>query len=455
MEISALAGEKIIATKETLAVPERNYLYRTLRGLFRLSTKVYFRKIYIHNRQAIPKNVPLILVSNHPSAFMDPILLGSIVPQECIFLARGEAFNKKFGNLMMLKMNALPVYREDISPEKVHLNRDTFRKSFALLDHGKTLFYFPEGVSQTEPRLRPLKKGLARLAFNHAEENNWQQELCLLPVGLSYTDPHSFRSNVNVQFGEPLYLSTWKNAYLENKAKTLNALTEACRIQLENSTVFIPRKEDEKISRLAEDLLGFWKDNINKTTLQKLNLINKAIHKLNLENPAEAVKLKEQADEYFELLSKNGFEDSDFHNTKSNFMVETGKLVLGGLIGLPLFLYGVLNHFLPYCVAGFATKKMTPRQDFTGSLRLAAGTFGTVIFYILQTLGVGFITGSAFWALIYILTLAPSGIFAMYYAEWIAKTSRRAYMHLKKNTLAFDKVRKLRQNLTAKILLII
>jgi 1-acyl-sn-glycerol-3-phosphate acyltransferase len=458
MEIP-LAAKNIAVQEEKLPVKEHNYLYRALKVLFRLSTKVYFRKLEVHNIQAIKQDVPLVIVSNHPSAFMDPILLASLLPQECVFLARGEAFNKKLGNIIMHKMNALPVYRDDISPDKIHLNRDTFRKSFKLLDHGKTLFFFPEGVSKTEPRLRPLKKVLARVVFNHAEENNWQKEVCLLPVGISYTDPHSFRTNVAVHFGEPMYVSNWKDMYKESAAKAINLLNEKCRQQLENLSIFIKDESAETVVRQAEKLIGFWEENANKSKLGELNKFATKFSELQEKSPHEADQLKVKADSYFKNLEKQNISESGlqlFEKDKPSYIADLLLFIIGALAGFPVFLYGAINHILPYLLTGFLTNKMTPREDFKGSLRLAAGSFTTIIFYVLQVFAFGIVTGSFWLTLLYIASLPLIGLFAIFYAEWIPKMKNRIKIHRLKNTHfnTYSELINLRRELLNKILLL-
>ena len=55
-------------------------LYKIITALFYLTTKAYFRSITKHGKKHLPpKNTPVIFVSNHPSAFMDPILLAALI----------------------------------------------------------------------------------------------------------------------------------------------------------------------------------------------------------------------------------------------------------------------------------------------------------------------------------------------------------------------------------------
>ena len=154
-------------------------LYKIFKWLFTLTVKGYFRSIYIQGFENVPKDGPVIFASNHNSAFMDPIILGVHIKQSVYFLARGEAFKSKLASFFFNLLNMIPVYRPEITPEKVHKNKEVFQKCYDHLTKGKTIIIFPEGFSKTERRLRKIKTGLARIALGAEEQNNFE-------LGLGY-----------------------------------------------------------------------------------------------------------------------------------------------------------------------------------------------------------------------------------------------------------------------------
>ena len=65
-------------------------IYAILKILSRLTIWGYFRKVKIVGRERIPKSGPYLFVANHPSAFMDPIVVASSIRPPVYFIAAGE-----------------------------------------------------------------------------------------------------------------------------------------------------------------------------------------------------------------------------------------------------------------------------------------------------------------------------------------------------------------------------
>lgn len=68
-------------------------LYAILRFLFKITGRVFFSNITIRNKELIPRSGPLIVVANHPSAFMDPIVIATIFERNLYFLGKGFCLN--------------------------------------------------------------------------------------------------------------------------------------------------------------------------------------------------------------------------------------------------------------------------------------------------------------------------------------------------------------------------
>ena len=63
---------------------------------------------------------------------------------------------------------------------------------------------FPEGTSHSDPQLRPLKTGAARIALSAEAEHDGRLGVTIVPVGLAYERKTLFRSSVLLVVGEPL-----------------------------------------------------------------------------------------------------------------------------------------------------------------------------------------------------------------------------------------------------------
>ena len=169
-------------------------LYFFLKILFKTALQVFFRRIEVRNRHLILDNGPLLIASNHPNTFMDPIAIAAVVKQEVFFIAKGTVFNTRLKKWLLHKMNLIPVYRREDGALPAVGNEATFRKCTEFLLKNGTLLIFPEGSSFNERRLRPLKTGTARMALAAERQANWKAGVQILPVGVNYSDPTRFRA---------------------------------------------------------------------------------------------------------------------------------------------------------------------------------------------------------------------------------------------------------------------
>ncbi len=144
-------------------------------------------------------NGPLLIACNHPNSFLDAIILATIFKRPIYSLARGDSFKNKFISFILEKLNILPVYRISEGSENLNSNYDTFAKCREIFKKDGIVLIFSEGLCINEWKLRPLKKGTARLAFSSWEEGI---DLTILPAGINYHSFRSFGKIVELNFGE-------------------------------------------------------------------------------------------------------------------------------------------------------------------------------------------------------------------------------------------------------------
>eukprot|EP00948_MAST-09A_sp_MAST-9A-sp1_P003953 g3953.t1 len=76
------------------------------------------------------------------------------------------------------------------------------------LSQGKCVAIFPEGGSHDRSELLPLKAGIAYIALTACEKYpELISQLQILPVGITYSNAHRFRSRAFVDFGEPISIN--------------------------------------------------------------------------------------------------------------------------------------------------------------------------------------------------------------------------------------------------------
>lgn len=174
-------------------------LYALLKLLARLQLPLYARGIRINRPELLKVEGPVLLACNHPNSFLDSVLLDTLFKQPIWSLARGDAFRNSGVRSMLHALKILPVYRTSEGASNLHINYRTFESCRLLFKKRGLVTIFSEGKCINEWRLRPLKKGTARLAMQA-----WSDGIPLrvLPVSINYSSYYRYGKNLIIHFGE-------------------------------------------------------------------------------------------------------------------------------------------------------------------------------------------------------------------------------------------------------------
>ena len=185
---------------------------------------------------------PLLIAANHPNSFLDAIILSTLFKQPVYSLARGDAFTKPFYKKLLYSLNMFPVYRISEGVENLESNYETFESCQEIFKKNGIVLIFSEGRCINEWRLRPLKKGTARLA-----QSSWQQGIPLkvLPAGINYQSFSSFGKNIQLGFGNIITEQDIPNN--EGYGKTINGFNDKLRGELKTLITEVESTEKEKI----------------------------------------------------------------------------------------------------------------------------------------------------------------------------------------------------------------
>ena len=111
-------------------------------------------------------------------------------------------------------------------------NRETFAKSREVLQRGGAIAIFPEGTTHSDPRLRELKTGAARIALGASIP------VSIVPTGLYYTAKQTFRSSALAVFGPPIAVAPEPvDATGEPNAQSVERLTDQIERALADVTL--------------------------------------------------------------------------------------------------------------------------------------------------------------------------------------------------------------------------
>ena len=399
-------------------------IYNIFKILLNITVRLYFRRRYVTNQQFIPVDKPVLFVANHQSAFMDPIVLGVYSRRSMYFLARGESFKNKLGAWFFNKLHMIPIYRKEETPDLVYKNSAVFSKCYDHFRDNGALLIFPEGRSKTEPRLRKIKTGAARIALGAEAEFDFDLGLVIIPVGINYSNPHMFRSDLHVNFGEPINLSGFKNDYKIDFFSASKKLTQLIEKRIEERVLVVEKEEDEKLVSQVEEVyygellakLGVSENEQERGFELKKDLL-KAITYFQKEAPDFAMKMQDKLDRYFSLIKNFKGADKNFHKRlKRNKKLPVWFYVISLLLGFPLFIFGVILHLPQYIFIGKLTVSLTTREDFMGSIRMLLGMLVYLITYVVY-ITLGFYVFSFELWISFTLVLPFSGLFSLWYTK--------------------------------------
>ena len=176
--------------------------YRIFRAFLGLCLRIFYRRIEVLGIETVPRGGPLLLVANHGSALMDPLLLLVMVPRAIAFLAKHTLFAMPVVGFVLRRIGGIPVYRRVDAPSEASRNDAMLKACSDALRSGGAVCLFPEGMSHDRPRLEPLRTGAARI-FLRATGSS-ATPVAIIPVGINFEQKKVFRSRVLILFGRPV-----------------------------------------------------------------------------------------------------------------------------------------------------------------------------------------------------------------------------------------------------------
>jgi 1-acyl-sn-glycerol-3-phosphate acyltransferase len=165
--------------------------YSFLKVLVRFVLKIFFRKIHITGVEHIQINKAQLIASNHPNGFLEPLVMACFFPKPLHFLVRGDVFDNPLLKPLLTSTNQIPIFRFRDGFSKLRENSQTMDESIKVILDKKNLLIFAEGGTESIKKLRPLQKGISRIAFQ-AIEKDPNLDLEIIPVGINFTYPSLF-----------------------------------------------------------------------------------------------------------------------------------------------------------------------------------------------------------------------------------------------------------------------
>ncbi len=391
-------------------------IYSLVKPCAKIALSVYFRKIHISHRERIPKGKPVILATNHPTAFIEPCIIACWLEEPLNFLARGDLYVQSgFIRKLYKWFHIVPIFRiDDTGYSGLKNNYDTFSKCYEALADNRMVMILAEGRTKHEKRLRPMMKGTARIVFGALEKYEGL-DVHIVPVGVNYTNPDQFRSVVKIDFGEPIRVQDFMPVYQQNQAKAVTALTNELGKHLLERVVHIADPADDEwveplleIHRTGPSARVFPTFSTDPNPLFQEKKLADQLNELPLEKKES---LRDKVSKYLGLLKNAGTTDRGLMDHTSYSL---GSATLLGILWIPFIIGYGLNWLPLYLGNWFATKK-TKNIEFRASVAL----FVSMVLYILYWLicmALALVIGKG-WLIVLVALMPLLGYFALLYRD--------------------------------------
>jgi 1-acyl-sn-glycerol-3-phosphate acyltransferase len=375
---------------------------------------VFYRKVIVLGRENIKPDDPLIFAPNHQNALMDALAVLFTHKGQPVFLARADIFKSKTIAAILYFLKILPVYRIRDGFSSVKGNDEIFVKTIEVLKNKNGLVILPEGDHVGFRRLRQLKKGICRVAFQSDEATGFNLKIKIMPVGLEYSNYSRYRQVLTVAYGKPIEVSEYFDSYKASPERALNELRSRLSDEMKDIMVHIESEEDyEAIDELRTMINGRFSDDIrfpklfrDRILVNKMNLLKLSDQALYGRICSLSLQVKRKAKEF----------NTDYR------LLEKRKHPIGwliaGMIGIvltfPLFIYGNIFNLTILEIPNLRIRK-TKDPQFHSSIRYGI-SLALAFVFLPAYLSLSLFIFSTWWmGLLIFITLPLSGLFAWNY----------------------------------------
>lgn len=386
----------------------------------------FMRKIHVHNHKGVPSDRPVLLAANHPTAFVDPCLLCTFLDPPIYNMTRGDIFQKPFYRKLLESINMFPVFRVRDGYTGRDRNEEVFEYCIDKLKNKRVVTIYVEGEHHLEKRVRPVQKGIARIAFA-AYERHRLDDLQIVPAGCNYVLGDRPRDEVMINIGAPILLKDYWDDYQRDPAGTTQQLCKDIEKALQSVCYHIAAEGDDL---LAERLLTLHRSDHPTPSLPVVIYEGRrfagekaVLDHLNTLPEPEKNALRDRTERYFAALEKAGLEDAALVNHRRG----SWYWLFFFAAGLLPWLIGYISSWPLIRLSKYVADTKAKKREFYSSVRIGVGLLAGMPYYLVLILACLF-TGEPFWIALG-LSLLLLAWFAQFYMDlwkrW--RSARRAF----------------------------
>jgi 1-acyl-sn-glycerol-3-phosphate acyltransferase len=389
-----------------------------------------YKDIQVFGLENIPKDKPVIFAPNHQNALMDAMVIVCTAPGQTVFLARADIFKSKLASVFLRFLKIMPVYRIRDGKDSLDKNDEIFETSINILIKKKRLCLFPEAAHIGMRSMLPHKKAIPRIAFLAGEKTNFELDLQVVPVGISYSHYYRYRRNLVVYYGKPIDVKEYFKLYnTEGERQATIKLRDRIYDELDKLIINVRNKKDYELYEQSFTIF-------RKVVMLKLGLKDspsnylKADRYLNMKlhdhldgASADRDLIVEKLQEYNRLKATLNLDEKTLQCGRMTFKEGLLRFSLL-LVMLPVAIYGALVNGWLFWLTRYPYRKNIKDPQFWSSLSFGFSLFAYSIWYIILFVVFGFVIHNWWIALLLSVLAIPAGIVAWETGQLIVKTRK-------------------------------
>lgn len=406
---------------------DRPIIYRIAKKYITYSFKRFYSEYIVLGKENIPAEGPFIFAPNHLNALMDALAVLSVSSDSysTVFLARADMFRKRRMADFLTFAKIMPAFRIRDGIENLGKNAEIFNRCVEVLETNNAMGIMPEGNQELERKIRPLVKGIFRVAFSAQERIGPNKNVKITPVGIDFGSLTKAQSHIIINIGKPIEVADYMTLYKENVAVATNQIKEELRNKLENLVLHLGTEKHyssfETITRIA-----------NFSVLEEMKMTDNTVNRFyaRQEIGKRLLEIEKKSPELAEKLEKlcaqfeNKRRTLNLHINNFDYKTQNGFKTFMRGIGFaalsPIFATGLTFNALPFFTPVFIRKKLNVAfEGFYSSIHYGISIITFPLFYLLQAMLIVKLTALSWWFILLIIPLE------YYLGKWAMKLYKK------------------------------
>jgi glycerol-3-phosphate O-acyltransferase/dihydroxyacetone phosphate acyltransferase len=404
--------------------------YVLVRALSRFLLKLFYSSIGVVGTEHVPATGPLIVAANHHNSIVDAMLLLTVIRRPLRTLANAPLFRHPLIGPFLRLIGALPVHRRQEAGDDPGRNAALFAATTAALRAGGAILIFPEGRTQPEPVLQELRTGTARMLLAAESEAPGHPRVTLLPVGLVFDQPGTFRAGrALVLIGPPIATADCLDDQVTS-GRAARVLTDHLADGLRAQIIEADDRHTLRLLKLVEEL---WRENDGApppdepARVMWMQRAMRTYRSLVERASGRVAAFRGELEAFDAELEKAGLAAERLSRTYS--FVVVARFALGEglslLVGAPLALCGMAVHVLPYQLTAGAVRLIPHTDEEEATDKIAAGFVLFPLAWSAEAYAV-FAVGGGLALVLFLAALLPTGFFALAWHERLEHVKQEA-----------------------------